>query len=70
MTFQSLYGHRDDDTHEFERWQDTPNEARLIPQQPTLVRINLWLFRGMAPFDGAEVEITISQFTFTPLDQP
>jgi hypothetical protein len=46
-----------------------PNEARLIPQQPTPVRINLWLFRGMAPFDGAEVEIIISQFAFTPIDQ-
>jgi hypothetical protein len=33
------------------------------------VRINLLLFRGMAPFDNAEVEILISQFTFTPLDQ-
>jgi hypothetical protein len=69
VTFQSLYGHRDDDTNEFERWQYTPNDARLIPQLPTPVRINLWLFRGMAPFDNAEVEIVISQFTFTPLDQ-
>ena len=69
VTFQSLHGHRDDDTNEFERWQYTPNDARLIPQQPTPVRINLWLFRGMAPFDNAEVEILVSQFTFTPLDQ-
>ena len=69
VTFQSLYGHRDDDANEFERWQDMPNEARLIPQQPTPVRMNLWLFRGMPPFDGAEVEIIISQFAFTPLDQ-
>ena len=69
VTFQSLYGHRDDDTNEFERWQYKPNEARLIPQQPTPVRINLWLFRGMAPFDNAEVEIVISQFAFTPVDQ-
>ena len=70
MTFQSLHGHRDDDTHEFERWQYKPDQARLIPQQPTPMRINLWLFTVMPPSDDAEVEIIISQFTFTPLDQP
>ena len=69
VTFQSLYGHRDDDSHEFESWQYAPNLVRLIPQQPTPVRINLWLFRGMPPSDGAEVEIIISQFTFKPFDQ-
>jgi hypothetical protein len=69
VTFQSLHGHRDDDANEFERWQYAPDEARLIPQQPTAVRMNLWLFRGMAPFDGAEVEIIVSQFAFTPIDQ-
>ncbi|MBV9999874.1 MAG: glycoside hydrolase family 16 protein [Verrucomicrobia bacterium] len=69
VTFQSLHGHRDDDADEFERWQYAPGDGRLIPQQPTPVRINLWLFRGMAPSDGAEVEMIISQFTFTPLDQ-
>jgi hypothetical protein len=70
VTFQSLHGHYDDDTNEFQRWQYAPGGARLIPQQPTPVRVNLWLFRGMAPSDGAEVEITISQFAFTALDQP
>jgi hypothetical protein len=69
VTFQSLHGHRDDDSHEFERWQYHPDQARLIPQEPTPVRINLWLFRGMPPSDGAEVEIIVNQFTFTPLDQ-
>ncbi len=69
VTFQSLNGHRDDDTHEFERWLYNPNQVRLIPQQPTPVHINLWLFRGMPPSDGAEVEIIISQLTFVPLDQ-
>ena len=69
VTFQSLHGHRDDDSDEFESWQYAPNQARLIPQQPTPVRINLWLFRGMPPSDGAEVEIVISQFTFKSLDQ-
>jgi hypothetical protein len=69
VTLQSLHGHHDDDTNEFERWQYAPDVPRLIPQQPTPVRVNLWLFRGMAPSDGAEVEIIISQFAFTALDQ-
>lgn len=69
VTFQSLHGHRDDDVNEFERWQYSPDDPRLIPQEPTPVRLNLWLFRGMAPFDGAEVDMIISRFTFTPLDQ-
>jgi hypothetical protein len=69
VTFQSLYGHRDDDANEFERWQYMPNEVGLIPQQPTPVHMNLFLVHKKPPSDGAEVEIIISQFAFTPLDQ-
>jgi hypothetical protein len=69
VAFQSLHGHRDDDIGEFEHWRYTPGKPRLIPQQPTPVRINLWLFDGIAPSDSTEVEIIISQFTFTPLEQ-
>jgi hypothetical protein len=32
--------------------------------------MNLWLFRGMPPSNGEEVEIMISQFGFTPFDPP
>jgi hypothetical protein len=69
VTFQSLHGHRDDDTNELERWQYEPDQARLIPQKPTQVRINLWLFKGRPPSDDADVEIIVSQFSFTPQDQ-
>ncbi len=69
VTFQSLHGHRDDDNEEFEHWEYTPGKARLIPQQPTPVRLNLWLFDGRAPADNAEVEMVINQFSFTPLEQ-
>ena len=68
--FQSLNGHRDDDNNEFESWQYAPCDARLIPQLPTPVRMNLWLFRGIPPSNGEEVEIVISQFAFTPFDPP
>ena len=30
-------------------------------------RMNLWLFRGIAPSNGQAVEVVISDFTFTPL---
>jgi hypothetical protein len=68
--FQSLNGHRDDDNCEFESWQYAPCDARPIPQLPTPVRMNLWLFRGTPPSNGEEVEIVISQFAFTPFDRP
>ena len=68
--FQSLYGHRDDDSNQFETWQYAAGDPRLIPQLPTPVRMNLWLFRGMPPSNGEEVEIVISQFGFTPFDPP
>jgi hypothetical protein len=67
VMFQSLHGHRNDDAQEFQRWLYKPNQARLIPQQPTPVHINLWLKDAIPPSDGAEVEIVVSQFTFGPL---
>ena len=67
MTFQSLHGHRDNDVGEFQRWKYAPNQGRLIPQQPAPVRMNLWLFRGMPPYNGSEVDIIISQCAFIPL---
>jgi hypothetical protein len=30
-------------------------------------RINLWLFRGQPPSNGAPIEIVVTDFTFTPL---
>jgi hypothetical protein len=67
VTFQSLHGHRDHNEFEFRLYE--PQQARLIPQKPTQVRINLWLFKGRPPSDDAEVEIIVSQFSFTPQDQ-
>jgi hypothetical protein len=68
VTFQSLHGHHDDNSHIFQTWLYAPEVDRLIPQQPTPVRINLWLFRGMPPSDIGEVEIVISKFTFVPFE--
>ncbi len=67
ITFQSLYGHREDDRNEFMHWIYGPSDyLKRIPQQPIPVHINLWLFRGKAPTNGRSVEIVISRFAFTP----
>jgi hypothetical protein len=67
IQFRSMHGQRDDDLGEFSQWLYSPKEAsRLISQQPMPVHINLWLFKGLPPKDGQEVEVIIQGFTFTP----
>ncbi len=53
-------------TRPLRRWQYAPSEARLIPQKPLPVHLNLWLFQGKAPTNGRSVEIILKRFTFTP----
>jgi hypothetical protein len=65
--FQSLKGLRDDDHEELSRWIYSPQErTRSISQQAMPVHINLWLFKGLAPKDGQEIEVIIRDFRFTP----
>jgi hypothetical protein len=60
--FQSLDGHT-----ELAQWiYNPPEPARRISQQLMPVHINLWLFRGLPPKDGLEVEVIIRDFKFTP----
>ncbi|MHB1306293.1 MAG: glycoside hydrolase family 16 protein [Limisphaerales bacterium] len=67
IVFQSLNGHRGDDRGELRRWSYTPPEpARQISRKPMPVHINLWLFKGLPPKDGQEVEVIIRDFQFTP----
>jgi hypothetical protein len=67
VKFRSLQGHREDDGEEISTWLYSPSEAaRHISQQPMPVHINLWLFKGLAPKDGREVEVIIHDFKFTP----
>ena len=66
LIYRSVHGHRDDDEPEIAHWDYVPDDRRLIPQTPTPIHLNLWLFRGKAPVDGKEVEIVIKQFRFTP----
>jgi hypothetical protein len=67
VRFQSLQGHRDDDQEEFSQWEYRPQDAsRYIAQQGMPVHINLWLFKGLPPKNGQEVEVVLHNFKFTP----
>jgi hypothetical protein len=67
VKFRSLQGHREDDRDEINAWVYSPIDAsRYVSQQPMPVHINLWLFKGLAPKDGREVEVIIHDFKFAP----
>jgi hypothetical protein len=67
VKFWSLEGCRDDDREDISTWVYSPSDAaQHISQQPMPVHINLWLFKGLAPKDGREVEVIIDEFRFTP----
>ena len=68
LQFRSLQGHRDDDGRRlYGRWIYSPQDApERISQQPMPVHINLWLFKGMPPKDGQEVEVILHKFEFIP----
>ena len=67
VKFRSLQGHFDDDRAEINAWIYSPREAsQYISQQRLPVHINLWLFKGLAPKNGREVEVIIRDFKCTP----
>jgi hypothetical protein len=67
VKFRSVNGHRDDDREEIAAWVYRPNDPlRYVSQQPMPLHINLWLFKGLAPKNGLEVELIIHDFKFTP----
>lgn len=48
-------------------WVYAPKSPeRHIPQVPLVVHMNLWLFEGKPPSDGAPVEVVIRDFHFAP----
>jgi hypothetical protein len=66
VKFRSLRGNSTEEGQEISSWIYRPAEpVRRISQQPMPIHINLWLFRGMAPKNGQEVEVIIHQFKFT-----
>lgn len=68
VRFQWLHGHQDGDAQQGGSWTFAPKDwKKRISQAAQPVYINLWLFRGLPPADGAEVELIVSDFRFTPL---
>ena len=67
VTFQSLHGHHDDNSNQFENWRYKPDEPRsYISHEAMPVEINLWLFQGQPPRNGQQVELVVRSFRFTP----
>ncbi|MEO7735839.1 MAG: hypothetical protein ABIY55_33095 [Kofleriaceae bacterium] len=67
IDFTSLHGFRDDDLNPIATWAFAPSDpAHQVPQAPVPLHLNLWLFRGQPPGDGAEVEIKVHAFSYTP----
>ena len=68
VTFQSLYGHYNDNTNQFQQWIYQPsNPLNHISQGAMPLHINLWAFEGHPPTDNKPVEVIISSFTYQPL---
>ena len=67
VLFQSFRGRGEGANEEFGRWIFSPGDtSERISQQPMPVHINLWLFKGLPPKDGKEVEVIVRSFKFTP----
>lgn len=67
IKFRSSQGHGKEGGQEIASWVYKPDEpARRIAQQPMAVYVNLWLYKGMPPKNGQDVEVIIHQFKFTP----
>lgn len=69
IQFQSLRGLQDSTSNnEIAHWTYAPaNFTQRIPQHALPLHMNFWLFQGLAPTDGQNREIIISEFKFTPL---
>jgi hypothetical protein len=61
--FQALTGLTDNNTGQYANWTFAPSDnVNLIPQNAIPLHMNLWLFQGQPPRDGAEEELVIAEF--------
>jgi hypothetical protein len=68
IEFGSYHGFRTDNVNPIGTWSYAPADNTIrIPQAPVPLHLNLWLFQGMAPANGAGVEIVVPEFHFTAL---
>ena len=67
IRFQSFAGSPEKNTVPFGDYLFKPeNPTEAIPQHPLPVHLNLWLFKGLPPTNGSEVEIVVTKFVFLP----
>jgi len=67
IDFRSLRGFTTGNSPTLYHWLYSPTSpTQHIPQSPTPVHMNLWLFDGHAPANGQSVTITINDFRFIP----
>ncbi|MBS1795956.1 MAG: glycoside hydrolase family 16 protein [Acidobacteria bacterium] len=59
--FQSFYGHTE--KNEIFRWNYTGTDVSATPMP---IYLNFWLFRGLAPSDGRDAEIVVSEVSYLP----
>jgi len=65
VLFESLNGWQDGDDGVYARSSYTSLDyEQRIPQQAIPVHINLWLVNGLAPTDGQQVEVVVTDFKF------
>lgn len=65
VVFKGLYGFYNDDTNLFKKATCAPPKSISTLSMP--VHMNLWLFQGMTPSNGQNVEIIIHSFTYTAI---
>jgi hypothetical protein len=66
VVFKSLHGFVNDNTNQFAT-ATCSAPANSISTLTMPVHMNLWLYDGLAPSNGKEVEIIIHNFKYTPL---
>lgn len=64
VTYKSFHGHTENEANAFYPWS-TP-DGFAVSTESLPVHMNLWLFDGLAPSNGQEVEMIIHSFQFTP----
>jgi hypothetical protein len=67
VVFESFHGHLTTEQARFQAGTFAVTDPAYISPDPLHVHLDLWLYRGQPPGDGREIEIIISDFTYTPL---
>ncbi|SHF36488.1 glycoside hydrolase family 16 protein [Pedobacter caeni] len=65
VTYKAYHGHNELEANAFYPWS-TPDSGFPVSTEALPVHMNLWLFQGLAPSNGQEIEIIIHSFQFTP----